>query len=83
MNIDYDEILEIYGVSALLYNELGNGTLKLLPPEIYEKIDRAVSRALVVGILTAKYDIHVITKSDLDTIINELLERLLYNNSHK
>lgn len=82
MNIDYDEILEAYAVASLLYNELGNGTLKHLPTEIFMKIDRAVSRAIVVGILVSKYDIETVNEADLDEIISELFERLLYNNSH-
>lgn len=82
MKINYDEILEIFAVSSLIYNELGNGTLKALPTEIFMRIDRAVSRALVVGILVAKYDVHALNDTELDEVVDELFERLLYNNSH-
>ena len=83
MNIDYDEILEVYAVSSLIYNEIGNGTLKALPQAVFMKIDHAVSRALIVGILAAKYDLTTLNETELDDVVNELFDRLLYNNSHE
>lgn len=82
MNIDYDEILEVFSVSSLIYNEIGNGSLRSLPEHIFLELDRAVSRALIVGILAAKYDITALSEIEINSVVDDLFERLVYNNSH-
>lgn len=82
--IDYNELLEIYSVAATTYNEIGNGTLKSLPMETFMRIDRAVSRAIIVAILVAKYDISEITEDEINLVIENLFNLLLnYHNSNE
>lgn len=77
MKIDYDELLESFSVASFVYNELGNGTLQSLPIEVFSKLDKAVSRAIIVGILAAKWDVKDLSTEQLDEITNTLFNKLL------
>jgi hypothetical protein len=77
MKIDYDKLLESFSVASFVYNELGNGTLQSLPIEVFSKLDKAVSRAIIVGILAAKWDVKDLSTEQLDEITNTLFNKLL------
>ena len=77
ININYDELLESFSVASYVYNELGNGTLQSLPIEVFSKLDKAVSRAIIVGILAAKWDVKDLSVEELDEITSTLFNKLL------
>jgi hypothetical protein len=74
--IDYDELLEAFSIAAVVYNELGNGTLASLPVEVFSRIDEAVSKAIVVGIISAKWSLEDLNKETLDLIMDKLFLKL-------
>jgi len=78
--IDYEEFLESYSIASAVYNEIGNGTLKTLPVKVFDKIDKAVSRAIIVGILVSKYNITEVSEEEMNDIIETLFTKLMAQN---
>jgi len=76
MNINYEELIDAFSVASVVYNENIQDVLSELPMDIFSKIDEAVSKSIILGILVAKFNLRDIDEEELNEIINKMFIKM-------